>query len=285
MTRPIFCFLLLLWTSATLVASFSPHLSKNGPSSSSSSWRTNHQKQNHQDDDSNARRRDRRQSSSSRLYELIRGEAPDGEEIDFGRGGVQLAQESAIKIVGDIRHKPGNAESRPSNLIRYTGLQPIDNVSEDVLQKAGIRVLASGQGVELYKDPGTTTVKEVYYAPNEAIKDALTTAASAMQADTLVFNFLGGDDLMADEVLEAANELVLMLDIATKAKISFNSLCHSSIPSGTCTVTVVEVLSGGEDNGGSIQSGVEKAIASGEVYLRDGVWYTVVEDDINTALA
>jgi hypothetical protein len=40
-----------------------------------------------------------------------------------------------------------------------------------------------------------------------------------------------------------------------------------------------------DDDNTSFSSGVEKAIASGEIYLRDGVWYTVEESDINTALA
>jgi hypothetical protein len=42
---------------------------------------------------------------------------------------------------------------------------------------------------------------------------------------------------------------------------------------------------GNEPNDTSFVSGVEKAVASGEIYLRDGIWYTVEESDINTALA
>jgi len=217
------------------------------------------------------------------LYEVIEGMSEKEDPVDEGLGGVRLAQESAIKIVGDIKHKPGNSQSFPMELLRYNTLKQVEeSLVQDVLKKTGSFVLCYGQGVELYKDPGETTIKEVYYAPKEAIKDALTNAASAMDSETLVFNFLGGDDLMCGEVLQAANELVLDLDIATKTKISFNSLCHKTIPSGTCAVTVVSL--GNQQEDGSASAGVEKAIASGEIYLRDGVWYTVEESDINTAI-
>lgn len=98
----------------------------------------------------------------------------------------------------------------------------------------------------------------------------------------MIFNFLGGDDLMLGEVMEAAIELVVMLDIPTNTNISFNSLSHNTIPSGTCTITVV---SKAENNDVSSFSGVEKAIASGEVYARDGYWYTVDESDGSKAMA
>ncbi len=192
-----------------------------------------------------------------------------------GLGGVKLAKESAIKIAGEIKHKPGKAESMPEELLRYNNLLTVD---ESVL--SGVTVLCRGQGVEDYKDPGETTNKEVLYGPMEAIKDAITNAASAMDSETLVFNFLGGDDLMSGEVMEAGSELVLALDVPTSTKVLFNSLSHTSIPKGTCTVTVVSV--GASDDS---LSGVAKAVAQGEIYSRDGTWYTVEEGDINTALA
>jgi hypothetical protein len=222
-----------------------------------------------------------------RLFDVIRDDGRVAEDIDFGQGGVRLAEESAVKIVGSVKHSPGKSSPETSNLMRYTDLRQIEDGETKVkttLERAcdGARVIATGQGVELYKDPGETTVKEVYYGPMEAIKDALTNAASAMDYEELIFNFLGGNDLIAGEVYDAAAELVLMLDVATKTKISFNSLCHSSIPEATCAVTVVGFPSSG--NVGSM-TGVDKAVASGEVYCRDGVWYTVVEEDINTAIA
>jgi hypothetical protein len=239
---------------------------------------------------------DGRQNSSSsnsktKLYDIIVDDGRTSADIDFGQGGVRLAEESAIKIVGSIRHGPGKATPETSDFIRYTDLRKISDGEAkvaSVLQQAyggstsGARVIATGQGVELYKDPGETTKKEIYYGPMEAIKDAMTNAASAMNYEKLVFNFLGGDDLIAGEVYDAATELVLMLDIATSTKIDFNSVCHSSIPSETCTVTIVGLPSSPSANADTM-TGVEKAIASGEVYSRDRVWYTVIKEDINTA--
>jgi hypothetical protein len=47
-------------------------------------------------------------------------------------------------------------------------------------------------------------------------------------------------------------------------------------------VTVVSVNESNDNVADS--SDVEKAIASGEVYLRDGAWYTLAESDMNTAV-
>lgn len=220
-------------------------------------------------------------SSTSELYELILGEDLKIEDIDEGLGGVRLAQESAVKITGEVRHKPGSAESRPMDLVRYTGMTTVEESKmKDVLGKIGGKIIATGQGTELYKDPGDTLEKIVKLGPLEAIKDAVSGAASAIEEKELVLNFLGGDDLVLGEVLDAANELVVMMDIATKAKVSLNSLCLSSIPSGTCTVCVVSV---GE--GEASVSGSDSSIAAGEVYMHDGVWYTVDRANINTAVA
>jgi len=216
------------------------------------------------------------------LNDVIEAQTEDYVPNEEGLGGVKMAKESAVKIVGDIQHKPGNAETFPRDLLRYNNLNAVEeSMVQNVLQTVGSTILCSGQGVELYKNPGQQTIKEVDYAPIEAIKDAITNAASAMESDSLVFNFLGGDDLMLGEVMDAGSELVLALDIPTKTKISFNSLSHKTIPSGTCTVTVVSVGNQANDS----LSGVEKAVAQGEVYTRDQTWYTVEESDINTSVA
>jgi len=215
------------------------------------------------------------------LNEVIRGEIVESAPVDTGLGGVRLAQESAIKITGEVRHKPGSAESRPSELIRYKELTTVEESKvKDVLGKVGGKIITTGQGLQLYKDPGDTLEKIVKLGPIEAVKDAANGAASAIDATNLVFNFLGGDDLIMREVLDATNELVVMMDIATKAEVSFNSISHSSIPSGTCTVCVVAI---GESD--ETFSGPDEAISSGEVYARDGVWYTVDKANINTAVA
>ncbi|MGK3736141.1 MAG: hypothetical protein ACI8RD_007299 [Bacillariaceae sp.] len=228
-------------------------------------------------------------SSTTKLYEIIEAQTEDYVAPEEGAGGVALAKESAIKIIGEIKHKPGQAESLPETLLRYNNLQTVDESTiQDVLKKVGgggsSTIICKGQGVELYKNPGETTISEVNYGPTEAIKDAFTNAASCMESTNLIFNFLGGDDLMLGEVMEAASELVVMLDIPTNAKISFNSLSYKTIPSGTCAVTVVSVPATTNDESSSF-SGVEKAISLGEVYSRDGSWYTVEESDINTEIA
>jgi hypothetical protein len=218
------------------------------------------------------------------LFEVIEPLTENEAPVDEGLGGVRLAKESAIKISGMVKHKPGSADATAKNLLRYFGLQTVENAPQ-IMENLDHVILCIGQGVELYKDPGTTTKKEVFYAPLEAVKDALTTAASAMSSTHLVFNFLGGDDLMLGEVLNACNDLTINLDIPTKAQIMFNSLCHDSIPSGTCTVTVVSLGMSGQEEGISILSDIEKALAKGELYHRDGVYYTVIESDINPAIA
>lgn len=217
-----------------------------------------------------------------KLNNLIEAQTEDYVKNEEGLGGVKLAKESAIKIVGDIQHKPGKAESFPKDLLRYNNLRTVEkSIVQSVLDRMGSKILCSGQGVENYKDPGETTKKEVDYAPLAAIEDAITKAASAAEHNHLVFNFLGGDDLMIGEIMEAGSELVLSLGISTNTKVSFNSLSHKTIPSGTCTVTVVSL---GDQSNGSL-SGIEKAVAEGEIYSRDGTWYTVDESDIDKSVA
>jgi hypothetical protein len=225
--------------------------------------------------------------TTTSLFEIIEALSENESPVDEGRGGVRLAQESAIKITGTVQHKPGSADATAKELLRYYKLSTVSSSeAKELLQKYGHTILCSGQGVELYKDPGETTMKEVQYAPDEAIKDALLNAASAMSSTHLVYNFLGGDDLMLGEVLNACNALTVDLDIPTKCRISFNSLCHNSIPAGTCTVTVASLnASSDNDEDATASSDTEKALAQGEVYSRDGVYYTLGESDINPAIA
>jgi hypothetical protein len=216
--------------------------------------------------------------STSSLFDVIRASELDN-AVDEGEGGVRLAIESAIKIIGVVEHKPGSANPKPSNLLRYTQVQ---QVSEDQIKAAPIRIVCTGIGKEFYKDPGETTVKEVTYAPLDAVRDALNAAGSTQDAERLVINFLGGDDLQMSEVLQAAEELVLDLDVKTSAKLSFNSLCYKIFPEEKATLTVV-ALTGGED-GETPLRGVAKSLAAGELYFHDGMYYSVTEEDKTNAL-
>lgn len=218
------------------------------------------------------------QSSLTNLFSaVIKGEALDKEPFDQGQGGVRLAEESAIKITGTVKHKPGKADPQLNELVRY---KQVVETREAALTEIGAQVVATGRGQELYKDPGETTVAEVYLAPMEAAKDALLSAASLKDATRVVFNFLGGNDLQLLQVTDAMQFMIKdALDINTKAKIAFNSLSFKEFPDEQCTVTLVAFQ--GEEDGAKSPSGV----GAGEVYFRDGKYYTTSEADINNAKA
>ena len=222
---------------------------------------------------------------------VIRPESVDF-DFDIGQGGVRLAQESVIKITGSVAHKPGSAEPKITNLLRYKQVQTVENdqIVVNTLQQIGGTIIAAGRGAELYKDPGTATEQVILYAPIEAVKDSLIGAKSAMQCTNLIINFCSGDDTQVLEVLSAIKRMVLDLDIATKTKISFNSISHSSFPMGTSAVTIIsvpETVESEKDNESNDQDDdkIMQAIASGEIYFRDGIFYTLLEQDINTAIA
>jgi hypothetical protein len=219
---------------------------------------------------------------------------PDSVDFDFdvGQGGVRLAEESAIKISGKVIHKPGNAEPTISELTRYTQVQPVDEkIVLDIMKQTDATILAAGRGNELYKDPGSSTEQVIIHSPADAVRDALMGAKSAMKCDTIVMNFCGGEDAQVLEVLSAIKKMVLDLDVATKTNISFNSISHSIFPKGTSAVTVVaisqsdDVSSDEEPKSNSRTGGIERAIQSGEIYFRDGIFYTLLEEDINPAIA
>lgn len=218
------------------------------------------------------------------LNGIIRSDAADF-KFDQGQGGVRLAEESAIKLLGTVQHGPGKATPELEDLIRYTKVTEVeDSVVKSVMGKVGLTLITTGIGKEVFKDPGATTNKEVTLAPPDAVRDALMGAGSVSEAKKLVINFLGGDDLMSDQVRDAVAKLVLDLSPPTKAKISYNSLCHQSFPLESCTVTVLAKNGEFEEGAGGLND-VEKSIANGDVYFRDGKWWTVVEGDINTDIA
>ena len=223
------------------------------------------------------------------LYGVIRPESVDF-DFDVGQGGVRLAEESVIKIAGKVTHKPGNADPTISELLRYTQLTSVnEQTAMTLMNQMGASILAAGRGTELYKDPGSTTEQIILHAPTEAVRDALIGAKSAMQSSTIVINFCGGEDAQVLEVLPAIKKMVLDLDVATKAKISFNSISHSTFPLGSSAVTVVSLPQSDESSDDTTKSNslssVEQAIATGEVYFRDGIFYTLLNEHINPAIA
>eukprot|EP00579_Thalassiosira_antarctica_P007686 CAMPEP_0201883668 /NCGR_PEP_ID=MMETSP0902-20130614/16170_1 /ASSEMBLY_ACC=CAM_ASM_000551 /TAXON_ID=420261 /ORGANISM="Thalassiosira antarctica, Strain CCMP982" /LENGTH=173 /DNA_ID=CAMNT_0048412517 /DNA_START=278 /DNA_END=799 /DNA_ORIENTATION=- len=171
-------------------------------------------------------------------------------------------------------------------MIRYEKMQELDMaVAKSIMEKAECQLLCSGAGKELYQDPGTSDQwdgKVIALAPIEAAKSALSSMASAVMigedAKSVVINFLGGDDIIIGEVLEACDLLVDELDFPAKTKVTFNSISFEEIPMDACTVTVV--ASGGKAGG---LEGVDESVARGELYVHDGKWFTVAEGDITTA--
>jgi hypothetical protein len=223
------------------------------------------------------------------VHVVIRPETVDF-DFDVGQGGVRLAEESVIKITGKVTHKPGNAEPNISELLRYTQLTPVnEKMAIELMNGIGATMLAAGRGMELYKDPGATTEQVILHGPTDAVRDALIGAKSAMQASNIVINFCGGEDAQVLEVLSAVKKMVLDLDVATKAKISFNSISHSTFPLGSSTVTVVALPVSDESSEPTEkvdgQSSAQRAFSSGEIYFREGVFYTVLNEHINTAIA
>ena len=218
-------------------------------------------------------------SSSTKLFQLIQGDAADDtEELDENAGGVGLANRSAIKITG----VSGTAQE----LVRYEKITEVDvSVAKSIMESADCQLVCSGSGQELYMDPGSSNKyddKVVRLAPHEAAQKALTSMASAVTigegTKSVVMNFLGGDDLIVGEVLQACDMLVDGFDFPAKTKFTFNSVSFTDVPTDVCTVTVV--ASAGKAGG---LEGVDQSVARGELYNLDGKWYTVSEDDITTA--
>ena len=225
------------------------------------------------------RTRESTRQSVTKLYDVIAAEAADGEVFDEGLGGVRLARENAIKVSGVFE----NDSIEAKNLARYT---KVTEVSEEIISKTGggITIISTGMGKELYKDPGASTTKEIVYAPLDAVKNALSSVpnASVSNANKVVLNFLGGDDLMIFEVMDAAKTMVDGLDTKKQTQVTFNSLCHSQFPNEVASVTVVATSGNSDDKQ---LTGVDKCISEGEIYVHQEKYWTVSDDDINTAIA
>jgi hypothetical protein len=221
------------------------------------------------------------------LYELIVAEDTDF-DLDQRSGGVRLAEESVLFLMGTVQHSPGSAKATMKEFKRYKTLSPVVYINKH----ATSTILATGVGVECYHDPGETTEKRVDLAPVQAIKAAKNVAASCMSYDYIHINFAGTGEMQITEVLRATEQLVLALDIATKAKIEFLSITSDKdFVNGTATVTVVgRKTSKADDDETEVstttlagKSGVDKAVAQGIIVRdKDGKFWTVSEDELET---
>lgn len=202
-------------------------------------------------------------SQNTQLYGYIEADSVD-EQLDPKAGGIGLAMDNAITISGSVDSK-GNAV--PKELKHYSQVIPLDIISAS--QDMGPKILCTGEGVEIYKDPGETTIRSITLAPISAVENALADVSQGQvemkSGDKLFITFAGGDDLMVHEVLEGVEKMVKGLsNVASSGnRVEFRSLCEPSFPMEKCGVAAVIV--GKESNG--------------QFYYNEGKWYTVSEDD------
>ena len=248
-------------------------------------------------------------SSSSRLFSLIKGEAYGSEPFDENEGGVGLAKRCAVKVIGGGggggMKGSTNASGDGGNILeaqelyRYERLTPLDktaiarSISEG--KYGDIQLLCSGTGKEMYVDPGSSyrvEEKVIKLAPIEAVRNALSSIASTWSTPTtidskssmMVFNFLGGEELIIGEVLVACDMLVEGMNLPASMKLKFNSISYADVPSDVCHVTLVTVsgsASGGESSSSSSEEiDIAQSVAKGELYDCDGKWFTVARRDM-----
>ena len=206
-------------------------------------------------------------------WAVIRPEDED-EEWDLTKGGVLLAMDSAIKVTGTV--SGGSADA--TNLLRYGKLTEASEADVNAaLASSGSAVICTGTGTELYKDPGLSTVEEITLGPMDAVAKALSSSpnvAALTGAKSVVINFLGGNDLIMEEVVDAANALVQNMGDSAPSKMKFNTISHKDIADGTASVTVMAA------GGGSADGALGKAVSNGEAYFYQGKWYAVLDGDI-----
>lgn len=197
-------------------------------------------------------------SGRTQLYGFIEADSVD-EELDPKAGGIGLAMDNSIIISGSVDSK-GVAVAR--GIQHYSKVLPL---AESSMQD--IKVLCKGDGVEIYKDPGETTIKSITLAPISAVENALMDALQVgLESNQKMYvNFAGGDDLMLHEVLDGVQQMVEGLKVASGGNVQFRSLCEPSFPMEKCGVAAMIV---------------GKTSSDGHIYFNEGKWYTVSEDDL-----
>ncbi|KAI2512644.1 hypothetical protein MHU86_1863 [Fragilaria crotonensis] len=209
---------------------------------------------------------------------VIKGIREDSEEIDFGRCGVKLAEETAVRMSGQVISNSYNANAAASaewkqidNIIKLT---PVDLESV----AGGVKIVATASAVEEYKDPGQGIVKEVLYAPDECAKAILKRELDLAEntgGARIVINVAGGNDLQVSEVLDAV--VKVSAGFNRNLEIVWNSLSYKEFTDGEASMVVVslEKIDDGQDL-------TVSGVASGEIYMHNGKYMTVDESDIIT---
>lgn len=197
-------------------------------------------------------------TSNTKLFGLIAADVEE-EENDMKQGGVGLAQDCAILILGNVDK---NGMPTATEMKRYNKVSSASSLSD------GATVLCKGSGDELYQDPGLGIDKTIILAPLDAVEKALVSIENkSSSSGKISINFTGGDDLMLHEVLEAVQNLVSGMDLY-KNKVEFRSLCHTSFPMEKCSVAALQLS---DDSG-----------ASSDTYWHEGQWWNLSEDELNT---
>lgn len=224
---------------------------------------------------------------STRLFEVDQGLLPgykegvfDLDDASWLTGGVGLAMESALKMEGDVNFSSEGAEADVEDMTAFKTIQKVDESTlKSALAKVDGDILITTVGEEIYFDPGETTEKKVQYASDHAILQALDTNPAVEGAHKVAVNFLGGGDLQCLEVVQAAEKLADKADFDKKTKLRYTSVSYKDFPEASVTATIVAIKNYDEDVIGEL-SGVEKSIAMGEIFSRDGVYYALSEKDI-----
>jgi hypothetical protein len=209
---------------------------------------------------------------------VIKGIREDSEEIDFGRCGVKLAEETAVRMSGQIISNSNKTNAAASaewkqidNIIKLT---PVD--IESVI--SGVKIVATASAVEDYKDPGQGIVKEVLYAPDECAKVILereVDLAKNAGVARIVINIAGGNDLQVSEVLDAVVKVSAGLN--KNLDIVWNSLSYKEFTDGKASMVVVSL-----ENIDDSQDLNVSGVSAGEIYMHNGSYMTVDESDIIT---
>mmetsp|Transcript_32590 Transcript_32590/g.49113 ORF Transcript_32590/g.49113 Transcript_32590/m.49113 type:complete len:306 (-) Transcript_32590:245-1162(-) len=198
---------------------------------------------------------------------IIPGVKEGDEIVDFGKCGVDYAENTAIRIQGVVRKEKG-IKAECLSMQHFKAVQKIDGELQPSLT-----VLAEGVGVEMYKDPGETVVKETEYGPDEAAKAVLKIIKKDQSSERLVINLLSGKDVNLNEVLEAVEKVAT--EMTNAGEIYFNSISFKEFKTGYTYMTCVSMEKLPEFFYGDDMLGP----VTGEVYLNEGCYVTVSYDD------
>lgn len=149
-----------------------------------------------------------------------------------------------------------------SSTAKANGIKHFSKVSEiSISDDTSKSVIAVGKGKEIYQDPGMSTEKYIVLAPLEAADQVLKNLdSSTHKHNNYYITFTGGEDLMVNEVLEAAEIINSKL---SKENVKFASLCSPDFEADVCEIAIV----------------VHEKDDDSFIFTNDGKWFTLKEDD------